>query len=281
VIATGDRVAWRYARGRFQPLRVDGAALFAVDRGPDGERYAAYRVGREPQVRIGRVEGARVVELPGLTLTTPGAAAGVSFARISPRGVLWVGLTYEDAAGERRGNGVAEVEPASEHVTYHRALPQSARRAHGAPPPALTADDVAFVGDDEVWLASHEGAVRVRGRRVEVFGERRGLASELRSVAASAGGIVFAAARSGIGVYDGERWTQPRALHRTVNAVRVAADGRLWMATPRGVAVFDGARVRRLDARRGLLDDRVSDIEIDGFGRVWALSRTGISLISP
>ena len=78
-----------------------------------------------------------------------------------------------------------------------------------------------------------------------------------------------------------EQWSIPASLRRSVNAVTVAPDGRLWMATSRGVAAFDGARVRRLDRRRGLLEDDVTDIQIDRLGRVWALSRQGVSIITP
>jgi ligand-binding sensor domain-containing protein len=94
------------------------------------------------------------------------------------------------------------------------------------------------------------------------------------------GGAVFAATSEGVAVFDGRVWAVPRLLQRRASALTVGPDARLWMATPRGVATYDGARVRRLDARRGLLEDEIWDVKIDRFRRVWALSPSGLSVLS-
>ena len=66
-----------------------------------------------------------------------------------------------------------------------------------------------------------------------------------------------------------------------VNDIEIARDSRLWMATDRGVAVFDGARVRRLDVRRGLLENQIEDLVIDHVGRLWLRGARGLTVVTP
>ncbi|RMH41355.1 MAG: hypothetical protein D6689_11340 [Deltaproteobacteria bacterium] len=281
-VATGGRTAWRFDGAAFSPIAgPPDATVFAVVAGGDGEVYALYRVGDEPRVRVARADGG-FTPLDDVHIDTPGRRAGVSFAVRSPRGMVWIGLTYEDDTGQELAYGAAEVDLGLALVAYHHASRDATDLARGVLPIPITANDIAFLGDQEVWLASLEGAVRIAGRDVRVYGESDGLVSELvRGIAVTSGGIVFAATGVGVGVFDGERWSAPRPLQRAVNAVAVGADGRLWMATPRGLAVYDGARVRRLDRRRGLLSDDVRDLAIDRFGRVWALAGAGVSIVTP
>src|SRR5262249_43410566 len=103
----------------------------------------------------------------------------------------------------------------------------------------------------------------------------------LHGVVATEGGVVFVGAHSGVSVFDGAKWTNPKALHLTVNSLGRGKDGRLWMGTDRGVAGGDGQRVRRIERRSGLLEDHIQNIAIDPAGRVWALSPQGISLVVP
>jgi hypothetical protein len=53
------------------------------------------------------------------------------------------------------------------------------------------------------------------------------------------------------------------------------------MATDRGVALYDGKKVKRLDVRRGLLENDIADIAIDEYGRVWARGDESLTVISP
>lgn len=283
LIATGAPHAWRFDGKRFAPVDVPLAdAVFAVVRASDGAVYGVYRVGREPRVRVARVVGDEWRELEAIDVRTPGFASEVAFARMGPGGVLWIGLRYVDADGESRAHGVVEVQLSLGVVAYHRASRDETAVEQGVLPIPIDVRDIAFVGDDEVWLATTEGVTRIRGRSVEVVGEAKGLRSELlHAVAASTGGLVFIAARDGVGVFDGDTWTYPPTLRRDVRAMVIGADGKLWMATPRGLAVYDGASVRLLDSRRGLLDNELRDLALDRYGRVWVLSEAGLSIVTP
>ena len=53
------------------------------------------------------------------------------------------------------------------------------------------------------------------------------------------------------------------------------------MATDRGIALYDGKKVKRLDVRRGLLENEILDVAIDEFDRVWARGAESLTLISP
>jgi hypothetical protein len=53
------------------------------------------------------------------------------------------------------------------------------------------------------------------------------------------------------------------------------------MATDRGMALYDGRKVKRLDTRRGLLENELADIAIDELGRVWARGAESLTLVDP
>ena len=93
--------------------------------------------------------------------------------------------------------------------------------------------------------------------------------------------MVFVASGQGVGTFDGDTWHYPPSLRWPVNDIEIARDSRLWMATDRGVAVYDGARVRRLDVRRGLLENQIEDVAIDHFGRVWVRGSRGLTIVTP
>jgi ligand-binding sensor domain-containing protein len=89
------------------------------------------------------------------------------------------------------------------------------------------------------------------------------------------------ATRAGVARFDGERWTSPPELAFPVNDLAVSRDGRLWLATARGIAVHDGRRVRRVDVRRGLLENEIGEIVVDDYGRLWARGARSLAVISP
>jgi ligand-binding sensor domain-containing protein len=222
------------------------------------------------------------VRVSELAIETPGGRPRVTFARFSPSGVLWLGLAYKDEAAEERAYGVALIDIALGAIIYHHGSADSGEARRGVLPIPNNVVEASFMSDDEAWLATTEGAVRVRGESVQVFSEGDGLKSEiLRGVACSAGGMVYVAARTGVGAYDGDTWRYPRALAGTTNDIEISADGRLWMATSQGLAVFDGARVRRLDVRRGLLQNDIDDVALDHLGRVWVRGSQGITVVTP
>ncbi len=289
-LATGSSAAWRFDGKRFEPLaaglQVEGeqtrARVLAFVRAPSGEIYGLRESEDLRHVLVTPIRDDVWVRVSEISLDTPGGRPGVSFARFSPAGVLWVGLRYKDDSGEERPYGVALVNTSLGAVVYHHETRDRHELKEGVLPIPIHVADASFLEQEEVWLATSEGAARVKGSDVKVYTEGDGLASELlRGVACSAGGMVYVASGQGIGRFDGERWTQPPMLRFPVNDIEIGRDGRLWMATDRGVAVYDGARVRRLDVRRGLLQNEVDDIALDHFGRVWVRGSEGITVVTP
>ncbi len=63
--------------------------------------------------------------------------------------------------------------------------------------------------------------------------------------------------------------------------IMTVPDARLWMATERGIAIFDGRKVRRMDVRRGLVENTVLDVTIDELGRVWARGPRSLMMVTP
>jgi len=282
-LATGAPRAWRWRGNDFEPAGPLDHVVLALVRGPDGALYGLHRGPLDATIQVSSVEGDQWTPL-GVELTTPGTRPEVSFARFAPSGELWVGLRFHDADDDEIGQpwGVAIVDLALGAVAYHHASGDRRELARGVLPVPVTVVDAAFLGDDQVWMASREGAVRLKGDDVTVWNEGGELDSELLSaVAVSRGGLVFVATPSGVGTFDGERWRFPATLHWSVNDLDLADDGRLWMATERGIAIYDGKRVRRIDVRRGLVENDVRNVTIDEFGRVWARGPRSLTMITP
>jgi len=70
-------------------------------------------------------------------------------------------------------------------------------------------------------------------------------------------------------------------LRFAVNDLVLDTLGRLWMATERGLAIFDGKRVRRLDVRRGMVENQILDVTLDEFGRVWTRGPHSLAVVTP
>jgi streptogramin lyase len=80
--------------------------------------------------------------------------------------------------------------------------------------------------------------------------------------------------------FDGKVWETPPPLGFAVDDVVATRSGQVWMATDRGIAVWDGSRLRRVDTRRGLAEDRTLDLAVDQFDRVWARGPGSLALIT-
>jgi len=252
--------------------------VLAVVKDGGGTLYGLHSLGDSPRIVVSRVDGDEWTPLT--ELVTPGSRPRVSFARFAPSGLLWVGLTYQDGQDERPW-GVAIIDVALGTVAYYHASSDRRELAQGVIPVPVGAVDAAF-RDRDVWVATSEGAVRLRGADVTVWDESDGMVSELvRAIAVAGKGSVFVATGAGVGQFDGARWMFPRELAFPVNDLVLGADGRLWLATDRGVAVVWDGRVRRVDVRRGLLENRIADVALDEYGRVWARGAASLTLITP
>jgi hypothetical protein len=276
-LATGARQAWHWNGERFTAGGPDVVVL-AVARDPDGPIYALHRGPQEKELHLSRIEGATWVPLPKVSLTTPGDAPEVSFARFASAGILWVGLRYRDGE-ERHAYGIAIVDIGAGKVAYHRteAVPDKKQKMLPIPVGVVDAD----VRGDTAWFATNEGIARLSGGQVKVWTEADGLRSELaRAVTIAPEGGVIVATGAGAGVWDGKSWGFPPALRFEINDVVATRNGHVWMATERGVAAWDGKKVRRVDTRRGLAENSVLDVAVDQFDRVWARGPGSLTLIS-
>ncbi len=280
-VATGAPRVWHFDGERFAPVDSGEARVQAVVRGKGGKIYGLRQGEEDSQLLLAELKKGVWLRTSEVVIATPGGRPELSFARFSPSGVLWVGLQFHDDVNELRPYGVALVDIGLEAVAYHHASTDAGEIARGVLPIPINVVDASFLDDTETWLATSEGAARIRGQKVTVFTEDEGLRSEyLRGVACGSGGMVFVASGQGVGIFDGDRWSYPRGLRRSVNALELARDGRLWMATDRGLVVFDGAKVRRLDFRRGLLQNQIDDVVIDHFDRIWVRGSKGLTVVT-
>lgn len=276
-LATGARQAWHWNGARFTAGGPDVVVL-AVARDPEGPIYALHRAPHEKELHLSRIEGSSWSLLPKISLTTPGDAPEVSFARFAESGKLWVGLRYRDG-GERRGYGIAIIDIPESKVAYHRteAMPDKKQKMLPIPVGVVDAD----VRGDTAWFATNEGIARLSDGEVKLWTEADGLRSELaRAVTIAPEGGVVVATGAGAGVWDGKSWGFPPALRFEINDVAATRNGQVWMATERGIAAWDGKKVRRVDTRRGLAEDLVLDVAVDQFDRVWARGPGSLTLIS-
>lgn len=289
-VATGASRAWRFDGNGFAPVTVSGDAdvtVLAVVRSPEGAVLALHRTALERRLHVSRlVAGGGFVPVAALAVETPGGMTSLTFARFSPDGTLWLGLQYLDEENEPRAYGVAIVDLALGEVTYHHQRAGNDSKKTGILPIPNDVADAAFLpdaaGETEVWFATQSGAARLRGEKVVIYTEAEGLESEiLHGIVATGGGLVFVASSSGIGEFDGQRWTWPRVLSLTAHALALGPDGRLWLGTDRGLVAYDGRRLQRIDARAGLLAGSLDDVVVDHLGRVWARNSQGFAIVTP
>jgi ligand-binding sensor domain-containing protein len=278
-VATGSRSAWHWTGDRFAAGGPDDVVL-AVVRDRTGVIFALHRAARATAIQLSRVDLAGVwTRIPKIALATPGQDPEISFVRFASSGALWVGLRYRDGV-EVRAWGVAVVEIGSGKVQYHHTSANADERKKMMPIPVGVVD--ADVRGDAAWFATNEGVARLTLGTVKIWNESNGLRSELaRAIAVSRSSAVFVATGAGVGRFDGVAWQFPVQLRFEVNDLAVTAGGQLWMATGRGIAAYDGTKVRRVDLRRGLVENQIVDIAIDRYDRIWGRGPGSLTLISP
>lgn len=281
-IATGARSAWRWNGERFEADGPDEVVL-AVVRDRRGAIWALHREARDFTIRLSRLEGnGQWAPFPKTALVTPEKDPEVSFVRPSSSGELWVGLRYRDGRTVRDG-GVAILEPNAGRAQLLLPAAGAPARPGATVEAALTVPAGVVDGDvrgEVTWLATADGVARL-ARRSPLQWSDAGKLGAARAIAVSRDAALYAATAGGVGRWLGERWLFPAMLAFQANDLAVTSDGVLWMATPRGLAVYDGTKVRRVDLRRGLVENQVLDLAIDRYDRVWARGPGSLTLISP
>jgi hypothetical protein len=277
-VATGSRSAWHW-RGDGFAAGGPEVRVLAVVRDRSGTLALHREVGSKV-IEVSRIDSAgEWTKLPKLELTTPGSDPEVSFARLSSSGAVWVGLRYRDGA-DLRSFGVAILDANSGKVQIHHAGGLTASGKKLLPIPTGVLDGV--LRNDVAWFATASGVARLALGQIKLWTQDDGLhAAGARAIAVTRANTVFAATAAGVGRFDGARWQFPAQLGFEVNDLAVTSGDQLWMATTRGIAAYDGARVRRVDLRRGLVENDILDITVDRYDRIWGRSAGSLILISP
>ncbi len=285
-IAHGGEVLWHWTGRRFDKVEGD-RTLHVLLRLENGRILGVRDVEQDAENATGDLvlsylEKGVWQDIGGIEIDTPGTQAYATSLRSSPDGTIWFALGYDDDSGARVGYGVASVDLELNVVSYHRASFDEGAQDRGVIAVPVDVTGIGFVGAEDIWLASTQGASRVVEGEVERYNEGNGLRSELLyAIVCSTGGMVYTASGGGIGEWDGDKWTFPKTLMTSVRDLVFGQDGRLWFATSQGLGVYDGQKARRLDTRRGLVENDILELESDHYGRIWARSEHGMVLVTP
>ena len=108
-----------------------------------------------------------------------------------------------------------------------------------------------------IWVATESGGVaRFDGRQFEVFGPQQGLpASNVRCLAKTRGGTLWAGCKGGAAWFDGRRFEQGAGLAaldgKDVRDILEDSKGRLWFATFEGLFCLEEGRLRAYEGYYG------------------------------
>jgi hypothetical protein len=217
-----------------------------------------------------------------LVMPFPGGP-GLSFAAISPAGVLWVGLRAHTDSGDDVSAGALELDLASHRAVQHRATKAGEPRTPEMLPLPSALTDVMFE-PPALWFSSLSGVSRWNQGELRTWGENEGLASELvHGLARGAADTLWAATSEGLARFDGAAWRAfGRVDEEAVVACRaIARDGAgdLWVATAKGLRRLTPADVAASrDGAMELVGD-MRDVRFDRYSRAWALSSSAIALV--
>jgi hypothetical protein len=277
-IATGARKAWHTEGERFVAGGPDNVVLLVI-RDPNGEIYAFHRAAFEKSIHVAKIVGDQWTEIPDLLLQLPGESPEISFAKFDAQGQLWVGLRFREAQ-EFHPWGVATMNIAAPKINYHRTTNDAKLRPTMLPIPVGVMDG--DLSGKDAWFATSEGVARLRNNDVTVWNEANGLQSEfIRAIAVAPNGNVFTATSTGLGIFDHANnvWDFPKLASFAITDVVLDVAGAPWMATERGLATMLDNKVKRLDTRAGLVENRIDDLAVDHLGRIWARSPGSLTVV--
>jgi ligand-binding sensor domain-containing protein len=180
-------------------------------------------------------------------------------------------LRYVDKDGDARDFGADEIAFDSGKVVAHKELPTDLVAMY-------------WKGPQEAWFATRSGAARVLDGKLRVFTENDGMESELtRAIGPGPDGQIFVATRRGTGRFDGTRWIFPRlgAFYPPASALAHDSHGNVFIGTEKGLWCVGECAPDVIDHTRGLVEDNVADLAVDGRNRVWVLTEKGINIVEP
>jgi hypothetical protein len=284
--------AYRFDGTTFMPAEIDpepGAKILALLSNSAGDVFAIHRgpvakVTRGKDgipLRISQVVATKWTPIAFQGVQLPATGADLNFARFDADGHVWLGLRYQEAnaAGETIDFGAAEIWLGTNKVVYHR-LGRARGKNGDVPDDALA---IFLRSANETWFGTRSGAARVRGKDVKVFTENDGLENEIiRDIAAGTDNDVWVATNSGTGRFDDKTWVWPNLPPFSYPSTSLAHDSanHTFVGTDHGVFCTGiGCPQGAIDADGGLLDDAVKKLTLDEDGRLWALTKNGVSLI--
>lgn len=276
----GGGQVYRYAKGQLRALALpEGRPAIAVLRQSNG-RVAVLLRGADPNaLALARVKDGKLAVERELPLRVPRGPAIARFSRRDPAGSAWVGLAYRDEQKEERPWGVGVI-GVDGKTTFHRST-LLAKEKRPADSLALPNDirDVSFK-DGELWMATGVGVCHVVGKKVREITENDGLISEITyAIDISPKGEVLVGSYAGLGSFDGKKWSFEFSppLSGSVRALVRKGDV-LWAGTLSGLARRQGEKVQTFSARDGLAGKRIVDLHLDAKGRLWVLTKQGLTV---
>jgi hypothetical protein len=287
-LMAGGPHLYRLAAGRWQRLRyphdADAIPLW-VGRAASGKTWALVR-GATGGLEVAPFEAGKwgvPVDLKPALRTRRGPL-GVSVTRFGPDGKLYVGLTVTEA-GETRGAGLAVLDLTAGTAAIHSrdaGLPATPGQL-GVP---QEVSGLAF--RDGAMIIGSKNGVTVVGAdgKVAQYTENEGLVSELvRDALETTDRRVLVATPAGLGEWDGKAWRfstgtdDPRTGR--LSGLAAGPGGAVWIASETGLHRLQDGRVTSFDESDGLLQRSVLGVAVDATGRVWALHRQGLSIVTP
>jgi len=202
----------------------------------------------------------------------------VSFAAVSPTGVLWIGLRVADGNGDEVGYGAAEIDLQTAVTVQHR--PHRAGEAAAVEALPLPADLTGILfADGGTWYASLAGVYRFQEGQFRGWGESDGLPSDLVwSVGRAGDGTIWAATSEGLARFEAGSWHPAGGAVGATRGLATDEQGRLWVATSKGLRVLPRGATD-LAAASVVVEGDMRDLVRDRFGRTWALSADSIALV--
>lgn len=278
----GGGQVYRYAKGQLRALALpEGRPAIAVLRQSNG-RVAVLLRGKDPRaLALARVKQGKLTVEKELPLQVPRGPAIARFSRLAPDGSSWVGLAYRDEQKEERPWGVAVIR-IDGTTTFHRST-LLAKEQRPADSLALPDDirDVSFK-DGALWMATGVGVCHVVGKKVREITENDGLISEITyAIQISSKGEILVGSYGGLGSFDGKKWSFEFDAPLSGSVRALARNGAaLWVGTLSGLAVREGDKVRTFAVADGLAGKRIVDLHLDAKGRLWVLSKQGVTVAS-
>jgi hypothetical protein len=204
----------------------------------------------------------------------------VSFASLSPAGVMWVGLRLRDPSGaaDDVGYGAVEIDLGNGHAVQHRPRRPNEPAASEALPLPSDLNGILFEGG-VTWFASLAGVSRFQEGQLRSWGENEGLVSErVHAIGRVGDGAIWIATSGGLARFESDNWRPLGKADLPSYGFATDQKRRVWVATGKGLRVL-APGATDVESAPVVVDGVMRDVTVDRFGRVWALSSTSIALV--